>query len=32
MFLVPVSDRTADTLMTVLSAWIETGFKKISDC
>lgn len=32
MFLVPIPDRTAGTLMTDLSAWIETGSKIISDC
>jgi transposase-like protein len=31
-FLVPVQDRTADTLMTVMDAWIEPGTMVISDC
>jgi len=31
-FLVPVQDRTADTLMTVISDWIEPGTTIISDC
>ena len=31
-FLVPVPDRTADTLMTVINAWIEPGTTIISDC
>jgi hypothetical protein len=31
-FLVPVPDRTADTLMVVVSAWIEPGTTVISDC
>jgi transposase-like protein len=31
-FLVPVKDRTADTLMTVIRDWIEPGTTVISDC
>ena len=31
-FLVPVEDRTADTLMDVISDWIEPGTTVISDC
>ena len=31
-FLVPVRDRTADTLMAVIRAWIEPGTTVISDC
>jgi transposase-like protein len=31
-FLVPVPDRTADTLMTIIDAWIEPGITVISDC
>jgi transposase-like protein len=31
-FLVPVPDRTADTLMIVTEAWIEPGTTVISDC
>jgi len=31
-FLVPVPDRTADTLMAVIDAWIEPGTTVISDC
>jgi len=31
-FLVPVTDRTADTLMAVLRDWIEPGTTVISDC
>jgi len=31
-FLVPVQDRTPDTLMTVISDWIEPGTTVISDC
>jgi transposase-like protein len=31
-FLVPVPDRTADTLMAVIDAWIEPGNTIISDC
>jgi len=31
-FLVPVQDRTADTLMAVISDWIEPGTTVISDC
>jgi transposase-like protein len=31
-FLVPVQDRTADALMTVISDWIEPGTTVISDC
>jgi transposase-like protein len=31
-FLVPVTDRTADTLMTLVIAWIEPGTTVISDC
>jgi transposase-like protein len=31
-FFVPVSDRTADTLMNVIRAWIEPGTTLISDC
>ena len=31
-FLVPLPDRTADTLMTVIHAWIEPGTTIISDC
>jgi hypothetical protein len=31
-FLVPVLDRTADTLKTVTDAWIEPGTTGISDC
>ena len=31
-FLVPVPDRTADTFMTVIDAWIEPGTRVISDC
>jgi hypothetical protein len=31
-FLVPVPDRTADTLMAVISAWIEPATAVISDC
>jgi transposase-like protein len=31
-FLVPVPDRTADTLMAVTDAWIEPGTTVISDC
>jgi transposase-like protein len=31
-FLVPVPDRTADTLMGVLTAWVEPGTNIISDC
>jgi hypothetical protein len=30
--LVPVPDRTADTLMAVISYWIEPGTTVISDC
>ena len=30
--LVPVPDRTADTLKAVKDAWIETGTTVISDC
>jgi transposase-like protein len=32
MFLVPVPDRTADTLKVVMDAWIEPGTTVISDC
>jgi transposase-like protein len=31
-FLVPVPDRTAEILMTVIDAWIEPGTTVISDC
>jgi len=31
-FLVPVPNRTADTLMTIIDAWIEPGTTVISDC
>jgi len=31
-FLVPVPDRTADTLLCVIRAWIEPGTTLISDC
>jgi len=31
-FLVPVPDRTADTLTTIIHAWIEPGTTVISDC
>jgi transposase-like protein len=31
-FLVPVPDRTADTLKAVIAAWIEPGTKVINDC
>jgi hypothetical protein len=31
-FLVPVLDRTVDTLTSVISAWIEPSTKPISDC
>jgi len=31
-FLVPVPDRTADTSMAVIDAWIEPGATVISDC
>jgi len=31
-FLVPVPDRTAETLMAVIDAWIEPGTTVISDC
>jgi len=31
-FLVSVPDRTADTLMAVIDAWIEPGTAVISDC
>jgi transposase-like protein len=31
-FLVPVPDRTADTLMAIIDAWIEPGTTVISDC
>jgi hypothetical protein len=31
-FLVPVPDRTADTLKAVIDAWIEPGTTVISDC
>jgi transposase-like protein len=31
-FLVPVPDRTADTLMAIIRAWIEPGTTVISDC
>jgi hypothetical protein len=31
-FLVPVPDRTADTMTNVISAWIEPGTTPISDC
>ena len=31
-FLVPVKDRTADTLMAIIRDWIEPGTKVISDC
>lgn len=31
-FLVPVQDRTADTLMTVIGEWVEPGTTVISDC
>jgi hypothetical protein len=31
-FLVPVPDRTADTLMTIIYDWIEPGPTVISDC
>jgi transposase-like protein len=31
-FFVPVADRTADTLMTVINAWIKPGTTIISDC
>ena len=31
-YLVPVPDRTADTLMTIINAWIEPGTTIISDC
>jgi hypothetical protein len=31
-FLVPVPDRTADTLVAIISDWIETGTMVISDC
>jgi transposase-like protein len=31
-FLVPVPDRTADTLMTVIDTWIEPGTTVISNC
>jgi hypothetical protein len=31
-FLLPVKDRTADTLMTIIRDWIESGTKVISDC
>ena len=31
-FLVPVPDRTANTLMAVIDAWIEPGTTVISDC
>jgi hypothetical protein len=31
-FLVPVPDRTADTLVAVINAWIEPGTMNISDC
>ena len=32
IFLVPVKDRTADTLMAVISDWVEPGTTVISDC
>jgi len=32
MFLVPVPDRTANTLMAVIDAWIEPGTTGVSDC
>jgi hypothetical protein len=31
-FLVPVQDRTADTLLAVIRDWIEPGTRVISDC
>jgi hypothetical protein len=31
-FLVPVPDRTADILMTIIHAWIEPGTTVASDC
>jgi hypothetical protein len=31
-FLVPVPDRTADTLTAIIHAWIEPGTRVISDC
>ena len=31
-FLVPIPDRTADTLMTVINVWIEPGTSIISEC
>jgi hypothetical protein len=31
-FLVPVSDRTADTSMTIISDWFEPGTEVTSDC
>jgi hypothetical protein len=31
-FLVPVPDRTADTLMAIIRTWIEPGTTVISDC
>jgi hypothetical protein len=32
MFLAPFPDRTGDTLMAVIDAWIEPGTMVISDC
>jgi transposase-like protein len=31
-FLVPVKDRTADTLMVIIRDWVEPGTTAISDC
>ena len=31
-FLVPVTDRTVDTLVTIIKNWIEPGTRIISDC
>ena len=31
-FLVPVPDRSAETLMAVIEAWIEPGIAVVSDC
>jgi hypothetical protein len=31
-FLIPVKDRTADTLMAIICDWIEPGTTVISDC
>jgi hypothetical protein len=32
VFLVPVPDRTADTLTTIIRDWIEPGTTVVSDC